>query len=166
LRLARKSKKPKQVDGSFIGILSGYVEPGSYAYFGSSDAPVDVPSGGADCRGLVIAASTMSSTSLPNLPEAVSPANEVYLIRYFRAYPGSTTPRKVDDALYWADSNDRAWAIHSKESPDHHSTIMSSTDMAGLIGDLNLPSARCGSLDQYRIAGAYLEFEDPFIDDD
>jgi hypothetical protein len=161
----RRDKKPKQANNNLLDINAGYVDPGEYIYFASSNAPNDLPFGGVDCRGLVLAASTMSSTSLPDIPSAISPESTVYLIRYFRSYPRSSTPRKVDDVLYWSDQGGHAWSIHSKDSPDHHSIIMSSTDMAGLISDLNLPSASQGVLEDYRIPGAYLSFEEPFKDE-
>jgi hypothetical protein len=163
--MPRRDKKPKQTDNSLLDLYAGYVEPGEYIYYGSSNAPDDLPSGGEDCRGLVLAASTMSSTSLPNIPPAIYPEGTVYLIRYFRSYPRSTTPWKVDDVLYWSDQGGHVWTIHSKDSPDHHSTIMSSTDMAGLITDLKLPSESKGTLKDYRIPGAYLSFEEPFTDE-
>ena len=159
-----RNKRPNQVETSLLDIFAGYVNPGEYVYFGSSNAPEEIPSGGDDFRALVLAASTMSSTSLPDIPPAIAPRSKVYLVRYFRNYPQSTTPRKVDDVLYWPDIQGHTWSIHSKESHDHHSTIMSSTDMSGLITDLDLPSASKGTLEEYRIAGAYLDFEKPFKD--
>lgn len=86
-------------------------------------------------------------------------------MRYFRIYPGSSTPRKVDDVLFWNDYGGNPWTIHSKDSPDHHFDIMSSSGLEGLVNDLDLPSASRGTLEEYRAGGAQLDFEGPFHED-
>ena len=160
--MARDSKNPAQSDPAFVSNFSGLVKPGEYALFGSSDIPQGVPWGGDQCRGVVLAASTMGPFSLRTVAEAIAPRADVYLLRYFRTYPGSAPPRKVDDALYWLDPSGNCWSLHSKDSPDHHREIMSSTGLEGLIDDMDLPAARRGTLAEYRQAGAYLDFENPF----
>ena len=164
-KMSRKNKQPKTADQTTISNLSSLVNPGEYALYGSSDPPYGIPWGGADCRAIVVAASTFKGTPLPNIPEPISPIGNVYLVRYFRAYPGSTTPRRVDDALYWVNREGNPWKIHSKDSPDHHVNIMTSTSLSGLIEDHDLPTASRGSLKEYRKAGARIDFTDPLITD-
>jgi hypothetical protein len=160
--MPKKEKRPNQAQGDLLDIFAGYVNLGEYVRFGSSDVPDNIPSGGEDCRAVVLAASTMGSTSLPDIPETIAPDGKVFLVRYFRNHPQSTTPRKVDDVIYWPDVQGNTWYIHSKDSPDHHSTLMSSTDLESLITDMGLPLASKGTLEDYRGAGGFLNFEDPF----
>jgi hypothetical protein len=145
--------------------LSSLVNPGNYIRYGSSEKPGGLPWGGANCRAIVVAASTFEATPLPDIPETNSPDGNVYLIRYFRTYPRKLIPYKVDDALYWVDRDGNPWSIHSKDSPDHHLNIMTSSDLSGLIKDHNLPTASQGSLKEYRKAGARIDFTEPFIAD-
>ena len=55
-------------------------------------------------------------------------------------------------------SDGTAWSWHLKDSPDHQNDLLSSTDMAGLINDWNLPSKSEGTLGEYWIEGATLDF--------
>ena len=160
--MAKKDKRPNQSDPALIGIFSQFVTPGQYVLFGSSDVPEGIPWGGDECRAVVLAASTVGLTSADGPVDPGDPYGDLYLLRYFRIYPDSPTPRKADDALYWNDVQGNCWSIHSKDSPDHHSSIMSSTDLEALIDDLDLPSARRGTLDEYREAGGFLYFESAF----
>jgi hypothetical protein len=160
--MAPNDKRPNDADPELLRRLSQLISQGEFVLFGSSDNPDGIPWGGEDCRAIVLAASCVTPGSAGTPSDPLDPQGEVFLIRYFRQYPKSTTPRKADDVLFWEDPAGYCWSLHSKDSPDHHSRIMSSTDLAGLIHDLDLPSATHGTIDEYRNAGGLLDFESPF----
>lgn len=162
VKMSRKNKQPKTANPDVMTTLSSLVNPGEYIRYGSSEQPRGIPWGGSNCRAIVVLASSCEATSLPGIPDPISPVGEVILVRYFRQYSGSTTPRKVDDALYWTDRDGNPWSIHSKDSPDHHVNIMTSSGLSGLINDHDLPTASRGSLKEYRKASGRMDFTDPF----
>ena len=162
--MSSNQERPKQIDDGILQIFAGYVQPGEFQLFPSTDMPGDIPLAGTDCQAVVIAALNIYSSDVPGLPANMTPDGTVYLWRGFRTDKEGDPPRKVDEALYFASSEGIAWTLHSKESSDHHRDIMSSTDMSGLTDDWDLPSLWRGTLGDYRIAGAHLDFFGPFGD--
>ncbi len=158
------NKKPDPIDPELIQSMSSAIPLGDYRLFSSSgQIPSALSWGGSDCRAVVIAASAYPpDLSIPDYPCEATPRGTVFLVRRFREAPSPSPVGKVDDALYFADKDGRAWSIHSKDSPDHHKHIMSASGMSTLLQDFNLPSASRGTIEDYRKGGANLDFEAPF----
>jgi hypothetical protein len=88
----------------------------------------------------------------------MTPSGNVYLLQYFRAYSGGPKS-KMDTCLYYLSGEDRAWQMHSKDSPEHHRDIVSGSGMVKISLDRNMPSASSGTLGEYRVGGADLDFD-------
>lgn len=161
--MADKNKEPKLVDRSLIGEFENAVPMGEYRlYANSAQLPSGIPWGGSDCQCVVIAASSYSSPPTLGVPSQMTPIGPIYLWRAFRYGPNGSSPYKVDDCLYYINSDDVALRIHSKAAPDHHIKVMSSSGLSTLMGNFNLPSGSSGKIDEYRAGSAYLDFEKPF----
>jgi len=161
--MARRNKKPKPIGPQIIESLKSAVPLGEYCmYSASSQLPVGVPWGGPKCQRVVVAASSHTGSEIPGLPSNLAPVGPVILWRAFRTMPGGSPPGKVDDCLYYQSGDGNTWSVHSKDSPDHHSHVMSGCGLGALIQDYNLPSASRGSISNYRSEGANLAFEKPF----
>jgi len=157
------SKLPKQVDPGVIQSFAEAVPLGEYRmYSASGQLPASVSWAGLTCQAVVIAASAYSRENLPESLSKITPSGHVYLCRAFRADPDASPHWNVDDSLYFTDRRGSAWMIHSKSSPDHFKHIVSGSGLGDLIRDYNLPSASTGRLDEYRLYGARLDFEEPF----
>jgi hypothetical protein len=142
--------------------VSKVVKPGQYCRYSTTELPAGIPTAGPQCQAVVVAASVVHSSDVPGLPDKMKPHGIAYLLRGFRTEAYGDPPRKVDDSIYYKSSDGRAWSLHSKDNPDHHRNILTSTDMNGLIDDWDLPTASKGPLDKYRTKGAYLSFTEPF----
>jgi len=161
--MAEKNKDPKQIDPSVMQALAKAVPIGDYRiYSGSTQLPPEVPWGGPDCQCVVIAASSYSGPSIPGIPTNMAPSGPVFLWRAFRIGSDGSPPHKVDDSLYYTNAAGVAWSIHSKESPDHHTGIMSGSGMSVIMHDFNIPSGSSGKIEEYRSRSAHLDFEGPF----
>ncbi len=153
---------PRPVNAKLVRAISSYVEPETYRLFASSEKPADIPDAGPKTQAVVVAASQLSSSAVPGLPRVMTPSGVVILVRSFRSDSSGVPPRKVDDSLYYESSNGLAWRLHSKGSSDHHLNIVTSTGLAGLMHDFNMPQQSSGTLDQYQTAGGNLDFTGPF----
>jgi len=155
-------KRPKLIKPEILQVLKNTVPPGEYRmYSASAGLPGSISWSGSDCQCVVVAASSYNGSDIPHLPSEMTPSGNLYLVRSFRADPGGSPHWNVHDSLYYADSKDRAWRLHSKDTPDHYMAIISGSGMAELIRDYALPSASSGTLAEYRAGGAHLDFESP-----
>jgi hypothetical protein len=157
------SKSSKFINSQVIQSLANAVPLGQYRCLSAStQLPSGISWGGSDCKCIVIAASSYNGSTIPNLPSQMIPSGNIYLVREFRSGPEGSPPHKVDDCLYYTNNEGTPWRVHSKESPDHHTGIMSASSFAEIAHEFNLPPASSGTLAEYRSAGAHLDFEQPF----
>ncbi len=156
-------KNPKPVEPARLEPFGRAVPFGEYRlYSGSAQLPSGIPWGGPDCRFVVVAASSYSGGSISGLEPSMTPSGSVYLWRAYRVGPSGSPPYKVDDCLYYNGPVGDAWSIHSKDAPDHHTTIMSGSGMGYIAHAFGLPSGSAGKIGEFREAGGYLDFEEPF----
>ena len=160
-RKRRRNRRPRPASSETMNAFANAVPLGEYRRFEPNSLPQGIPTPGRAWQAVVIAASTISSSAVPGLPGNMSPDGPLYLWRGFRPSSGSSLPRKVDEAIFFRGQDGTAWQLHSKESPDHHRHIMSSSGLGGLIEDYDLPSASAGTVSEYRADGASLSFEGP-----
>jgi len=158
-----KNKDPKPITWAILESLAEAVPTGEYRlYSASPQLPSGVPWGGSDCQCVVIAGSAYSGPSITGIPPSMAPNVPVYFWLSFRLGPGVSPPHKVDDCLYYTNRNGLAFSLHSKDSPDHHTGIMSGSGLGPIMYDFNLPSGSSGKISEYRSGGAHLDFEGPF----
>ena len=154
-----RNKKPTLVNCKIVEALSSIVPVGEYRVFSDlSQLPREIPSGGSDCQGVILAASTYDGANVPDLLSSMTPNGDVYLLQYFRTYPGGTKS-KMDTCLYYLSDELKAWRLHSKDTPSHHENIISGSGMGEICWDRHIPSASSGTLHEYRAAGVDLDFD-------
>jgi hypothetical protein len=158
-----RNNNPRLIEPARLEALGNAVPFGEYRlYSGSTQLPSGVPWGGSDCRFVVVAASSYSGESISGLNPSMTPSGSIYLWRAYRIGPSGSPPYKVDDCLYYSGPEGETWSMHSKDAPDHHTAIMSASGMDSIAHVFGLPPASAGKIGEFRDAGAYLDFEQPF----
>jgi hypothetical protein len=156
--------KAKNIPITRVSAFSSTVPVGEYRWYTcESQLPKDIPWGGLDCRGIMIAASSYSAELSSSLPYEKKAAGPVFLWRAFRkGQSGTDLIAKNDQALCYTNGDNEACWVHSKKSPDHHNGVIAGTAFSDIAIVNHIPSAPGGTLEELRAEGATADFEGPF----